>query len=450
VLPFLTAYDPLGGSSTSIDPLGALQSYGGLADLLLPGLTTITGRSRYLSMLCAALANAERHHPAPPGPAGLTLRRRAVLPLERLWALACVAAHYQGHDRAADGLRGFRRANRLYRELDADGRRATSDFQLLLSQERTGAVGTYWTVLVGGQLVHPDDGHLMPEGRALADEFREPPLSARDQKRIADPARAHNVTLDWGDLAGWAEACHLVAAERPERRQLAEALTADDRRDCVARAIAALNAERELPAEWGNQDLRRLQVALAAIPTAVALELPTVVEAILRVEEFHEAALAVFESLLWWGTQHAGRPLGELLAESVLRRAADRSRETARRLLEFRASCDVPAVQKALAGLIGFAGAVVPRTSAREVIDEVLRRHRRVQSGKLDGGMPKRDWVTLDGSRLIRPAPQFQRTEPPPVPVGRSLTHRYRLEPLVHMLRENDVLPRPIPATQPA
>lgn len=42
VLPFLTAYDPLGGKSGSIDPLGALQSYGALADLLLPGVTTIT------------------------------------------------------------------------------------------------------------------------------------------------------------------------------------------------------------------------------------------------------------------------------------------------------------------------------------------------------------------------------------------------------------------------
>lgn len=53
MLPFVTAYDPIGGSSGSIDPLGALQTYGTLADLLLPGVTTITTRSRYLSMLCA-------------------------------------------------------------------------------------------------------------------------------------------------------------------------------------------------------------------------------------------------------------------------------------------------------------------------------------------------------------------------------------------------------------
>src|SRR5436309_13220670 len=94
VLPFLTAYDPL----------GALQSYGSLADLLLPGVTTITSRSRYLSMLCAALANGERHRSFPPGGSGLAQRRKAVEPFERLWALACVAAARSGHGGAADGL----------------------------------------------------------------------------------------------------------------------------------------------------------------------------------------------------------------------------------------------------------------------------------------------------------------------------------------------------------
>src|SRR4029079_7873335 len=106
MLPFLTEYDPLGGSSGSIDPLGALQTYGLLADLLLPGVTTITTRSRYLSMLCAALANAEYCRSFLPGAWGLRQRRKAVEPFERLWALACVAAGKNGHHGAADGLRG--------------------------------------------------------------------------------------------------------------------------------------------------------------------------------------------------------------------------------------------------------------------------------------------------------------------------------------------------------
>jgi hypothetical protein len=78
MLPFLTASDPLGGSAGSIDPLGALQTYVSLADFLLPGVTTITTRSRYLSMLCAALANVEKHRQLLPGASGLAQRRNAV------------------------------------------------------------------------------------------------------------------------------------------------------------------------------------------------------------------------------------------------------------------------------------------------------------------------------------------------------------------------------------
>src|ERR1700687_2318835 len=96
MLPFVTAYDPIGGSSGSIDPLGALQTYGTLADLLLPGVTTITTRSRYLSMLCAALASAEKHRQLLPAASGLVQRRKAVEPFERLWVLACVAAREAG------------------------------------------------------------------------------------------------------------------------------------------------------------------------------------------------------------------------------------------------------------------------------------------------------------------------------------------------------------------
>ena len=84
MLPFITAYDPLGGSTGSIDPLGAMQTYGSLADWLLPGVTTITTRSRCLSMLCSAIANAEKYRTMLPGASGLAQRRKAVGPFERL------------------------------------------------------------------------------------------------------------------------------------------------------------------------------------------------------------------------------------------------------------------------------------------------------------------------------------------------------------------------------
>lgn len=138
MLPFLTAHDPLGASSGSIDPLGALQTYGALADMLLPGVTTITTRSRYLSMLCSALDNAEQHHRFLPGPSGLAQRRKAVEGFERLWALGCVAAREQGVALAADGLRGITYADKTYRKFAKHGKKVTLDFKLLKYQSRMG------------------------------------------------------------------------------------------------------------------------------------------------------------------------------------------------------------------------------------------------------------------------------------------------------------------------
>ena len=81
-------------------------------------------------------------------------------------------------------------------------------------------------------------------------------------------------------------------------------------------------------------------------------------------------------------------------------------------------------------------------------VTELLDRHHRVQSGKIDGGMPKRDWIGCDSATLLRPSPRFQRNERPAAAIGMSLTHPYRLEPFVYMLRENGVLPLKQPTTR--
>lgn len=438
MLPFLTAYDPLGGKSGSIDPLGSLRSYGSLADLLLPGVTTITSRSRYLSMLCAALANAESYRSFPPGASGLSQRRKAVEPFERLWALACVTASKCGHEGAADGLRGVSYAEDSHHKFAAKREKVNCDFPLLKYQSRTGAVGTYWTALVGGQLVHADMGTLAVEGQELAAEFPELPLDGKDRARFADPEAAHRVSLPFDELEAWGERCHLRAASRHERQQLGEALTADDRRECVSRALAVL--ADEIPDVWGVRHLSRLGKVLDGMPRAVELGLPVVVEAVVLMEQFHEAVLAVFETLLWWGTLHAGKPVSELVADTGFHEAADRCRETGRTFRAFRERCDRRDVREAVEGLVGFFSQVERSPSGRELLNEVMDRHHRVQSGKLDGGVPKRDWVAWDGTSLLRPSPRFQRADRPALASGVALTHPYRLEAFVHMLRENGVL----------
>jgi hypothetical protein len=100
------------------------------------------------------------------GSNGFTERRLAVEPYGRLWALACVAAREGGVEGAADGLRGVTAAERRYRHYAASNEPIDLAFKLLKYQGRTGAVGTYWTSIVGSDLADPDSGALTAEGRA--------------------------------------------------------------------------------------------------------------------------------------------------------------------------------------------------------------------------------------------------------------------------------------------
>ncbi len=443
MFPFLTAYDPLGSSNGSIDPLGALQSYGALADMLLPGVTTVTTRSRYVTMLCAALANAEAYQRFLPAASGLAQRRIAVEPFERLWALACVAARQAGSEKAADGLRGVTYAEDRYRAIASDGKRVDVDFKLLKYQGRTGAVGTYWTALIGGQLIDADTGALTAEGRELAMGFPELPLPVKDCQRLADPQRARGVTLTLNELQEWGRRCHLAAAGKPEQTLLGEALIADDRRDSICRALSEMSTSRPLPKTWNISSIKRLRQTVGRIPRADALGLPIVLDAILVTERFHEAVLCVFETLLWWGTERAGQPVQRLLSDGAFRQKTDHCVSTAQALCDFRRQCERSEIRDAIDSLVAFSNALVHCNSSNAVVDGVLQRHHQVQSGKLDGGMPKRDWIGMDGSKLLRPSPRFQRTAPPAAAEGSALTHPYRLEQFVDMLRENDVLPQP-------
>ena len=214
-------------------------------------------------------------------------------PFERLWAIACVAARDDGSSEAADGLRGIRYAEKIYRQFAAGGTRVNCDFQLLKFQARTGAVGTYWTAMVGGELVDADTGALTPQGQELATEFpRTPPGGEGPRSRLSDPDNARRVSMTLEDLAAWSEECHLQAAEQHERQQLGEALTASDRRECVRAGLSSMSGK--LPSAWNGTHLARLGRRFKANPQAVDLGLPTVIDAITITEQFHEAVLVAF------------------------------------------------------------------------------------------------------------------------------------------------------------
>ncbi|MBY0231792.1 MAG: hypothetical protein K2W96_21100 [Gemmataceae bacterium] len=393
---FLTAHDPLGRSSGSIDPLGAMRCYGALADLLLPGVTTITWRSRYLSMLCAALR------------AGAS-RRQAVLPYERLWAVACVAVE-EADPEATRLLRGVTFARDQWRRA---GARIGAGFDFLRAQERTGGVGTYWSALAGAGLID-ERGTLLPAGDRLGAAFPEPPFDLR--------RTAHR-----DDLRAWGQECHLGATGEREQALLRDALTDDATRLAVARVLRMM----EVVPDRDSSALARLRRGLAEDAETVRLGLPVVADAIARAEAFHEAALALLDRALWWGTEHPEEPIAGLAALPETAATADRLRRQAEALVRFIPKCEQREAREALSSLAAFAGA-----ARGDALEAVLQRHHQVQSGKADGGVPKRDWVARDGPRL-RTAARFQRSEPPVVPDGKKLTHPYRLEPFAAMLREN-------------
>lgn len=439
-LPFITKYDALGESSASIDPLGSLQVYGALVDMLLPGLSTITTRPRYLSLVCAALQLAENYRTYPIGPTGVIQRRAAAEPYERLWALASVLAQDNGAKNAATDLRGVSYARRALRDFQVRSVTPSPRYRLLKYQSRTGGIPTYWVTLSGGELVD-DVGALLPDGRALAACFPEIPLSERAKRDLCTPSRADDVAVELKTLQEWSAECHLGTMEKEERGLIGEALRSDNRRSCIAAALLSSQRAGEAIEPWSVSSLKRLRRHLERDEVAVRLRLPSTIDAIIAVERFHEAALAVFDWLLFWGTMNSQQSVWSLFDEQAFRETADLARARASDLVTYSRAGREKELRAPLGDFVGFADEMIRCGTARDVLNQILRRHGSVQAGKIAGGTPKREWVAwASAERVFRPSPRHQRTEAPKIPAGRSLTHPYRLEQFAGMLREAGML----------
>ena len=288
MLPFLTAYDPLGSSSGSIDPLGALQSYTSLADLLASGrhrdhdplaipLNDLCGHRK-----CGEASHVPaREHQAWRSGAGqwspssdfgqLRVSPRGMMAAVRR-RMDCEASHTAGKD--------------LWTFRGPAARESNCDFQLLKFQARTGAVGTYWTAMVGGELRRCRQSRSIdPTGPGTGQRVSRTRLEEKDRSRLADPDNARRVSMALEELTAWSEECHLQAAEQQERQQLGEALTASDRRECVRAGLSLMSGKS--PYVWNGTHLARLGRKFKMNQRAVDLGLPTVIDAITVTEQFH-------------------------------------------------------------------------------------------------------------------------------------------------------------------
>jgi hypothetical protein len=86
---FLTAYDPSDLPGGSVDPLGFDRGYTFLADSILPGMTNVASRPRYISVLCTGVFLGDNESEVSFSHKREN-RRECALRLERLWAPANV------------------------------------------------------------------------------------------------------------------------------------------------------------------------------------------------------------------------------------------------------------------------------------------------------------------------------------------------------------------------
>ena len=425
-MPFLSAWDPRATASGSIDPLGALRPYTVIASTLLPGVTTITSRARYLSWVCAGLRLLDELPNAPSGGRAGRTRRRRILAWERLVALATgthVMAKTTGPDDPSwQQLRGVSYVRRAVTD-----NTLSPDFPMLRNQAGVGGVGTYWVTLVAGGLVEDYSGALTSRGAGLADAF----LGHRgtpDRVRLRRVINGENVVFTKSVLADWGRVAHLGAASRREQRLLADALLEPDAHRRMKSAMQATDATASDRGTFRllSKHLRAQRDPLAAVLTVAA-----------AFEGLHRELLYQFDQIL---ASDCRRPVP--LKSLQLRRgngSLARVADTLKKVLERH---DTRLDRSVAEAVRDFSLAVDPAARARnnsETVRELICHHERVQAGKLDASrQPKHPWVELRGNHAVI-APRFALDEKPGKPGGAEFTHPYRIEQFTHMLRDAGV-----------
>ena len=429
-LPFLSAWDPRAAASGSIDPLGALRPFTAIATTLLPGVTTITSRVRYLSWICAGLRLLDKLPNAPSGGRAGRARRQRLLSWERLVALA--AGNYAKAVGAAEDdpiwqqLRGVS----YVRHAVSEGVRSPA-FPMLRNQAGVGGVGTYWVSIVAGGLVEDDAGALTPRGETLADAFlrhRATPDPA-DLHRVIngkDIAFAESVLTDWGRVA------HLGAASTGERRLLADALLEPGAHRRMASAMQASGA-----ATSDGDTFRLLGEHLTKQRDPLADQLAAVLAVASAFENLHRELLYRFNQVRASG-YHRPEPL-----KNILLSAGDVSLahlgDAVKRALAHNGARLPHSVAAAVRGFSLDVEHAVRAENDTEFIRGLIHHHERVQAGKLDASrQPKLPWVELRGSDVIV-VPRYSLDETPRKPRNSDFTHPYRIEQFADMLRETGV-----------
>ena len=408
---FLTAYDPSDLPATSIDPLGFDRSYTGLAETLLPGLTSAGTRPRYLSLLCAGalLSGAPRGLSAADS---AEARQSGIERLERLWVLSCTIASQRDDKLPIPALRGITYAERQASRIT--GGAAPVDYQLLSRQRTYGAIGIYGAVAVRLRLL--EAGSLAPTpsfgaelGKAFLAETQAP---ASVHAAVSQPSGAR-VSVPVEDLAAWGRRAYVEFKAGPrERSLLSGAFSFDRRRSEVGKLM--LNAPR-------NSDERELQ-HLRRIRKAASPALAHLISVISAYERCFQLTAYGFQRVLLLADRLHDAPLSALTEDPSLARAAaampqavkafDRARE---QLARSAVGSETGGLEEIAMALRAQALADGPETFGLEL----LRRHKHVQDGKRKGS-----WAEAKGGSIRR----HGGPDPRDVADEAAVSHPYRTD----------------------
>ena len=426
-MPVVSAWDPRAAASGSIDPLGALRPFTAIATALLPGVTTITSRVRYLSWICAGLRLLDELPKAPSGGRAGRARRQEILAWERLLALATgMYAKSEGTAENDPSWRQLRGISYVRRAVD-EGIRSPK-FPMLRNQGGVGGVGTYWVTLVAGGLIESDSGTLTPRGAKLGDAFlRHKATPSRES--LLRVVGGENFTFSDSVLINWGRASHLGTASRRERRMLADALLEPDAHRRMAMATRATCAT----ASDGNS-FRLLAKHLKKQHDSLANQLAAVITVALSFEGLHRDLLYRFNQILAAGYHGPVRLRGIEFA-GQLASLAQRADALQRALAAHQDRLPRPVATAMQAFSLAVEHTVRSRNDEEQALN-LIRYHDRVQAGKLDASrQPKRPWAEIRGNQIAI-VPRYALDDRPTRPDSNQLTHPYRIEQFTGMLRE--------------
>lgn len=403
---FLTAYDPSDLPGGSVDPMGFDRGYTFLADCILPGMTNVASRPRYLSVLCSGIFLANVDPDASPRKQR-ERRLECALRFERLWGMANALASRQT-DLSPSGIRGITYVHDEMDRLERKGASAASaKYKLLARQQQYGVFGMYGAIAEGMRFLDRRGLILTPDGGArLAEAFiDETELPYSVHKAVQSDKDDFEVSLD--TLTKWGGSAHVeTTPKNGEARFIREAFFRDPIRSRMA-GVLVDHPWRESDGSDDETELRRLARIVTKLDSqGEHKDLRAAMLAIVAYENCYRLSMLAFERILWLCRAGVSGALTQdsLQQDEVLKQAANAADETVKALTsaleemrEAKLALGFERIEDVHHFLLQAASVA---NDVAMFCQTVLSRHADVQHGKFDRGRRKMPWVE-EGSQGI-------------------------------------------------